>query len=104
MSRKVRVGLIGSGFISAIHAEALSRCAEAELFVAKPQLRSHAQGGVGDARTINVVRDVEDKKERQQAHGDVAARVLRNLRGGGGDRSRRIRSGQAHLRHNFGGA
>jgi len=37
MSDKVRVGLIGSGFISAIHAEALSRCAEAELFaVASP--------------------------------------------------------------------
>ena len=32
MSRKVRVGLIGSGFISMIHAEALGRCAESELF------------------------------------------------------------------------
>ena len=28
---KVRVGLIGSGFISAIHADALKRCADAEL-------------------------------------------------------------------------
>jgi len=37
MSRKVRVGLIGSGFISMIHAEALGRCAESELFaVASP--------------------------------------------------------------------
>lgn len=37
MSKKVRVGLIGSGFISSIHAEALGRCAEAELFaVASP--------------------------------------------------------------------
>jgi predicted dehydrogenase len=37
MSKKVRVGLIGSGFISAIHAEALGRCADAELFaVASP--------------------------------------------------------------------
>lgn len=37
MSKRVKVGLIGSGFISAIHAEALSRCAEAELFaVASP--------------------------------------------------------------------
>ncbi|HWV98380.1 MAG TPA: Gfo/Idh/MocA family oxidoreductase [Candidatus Acidoferrum sp.] len=37
MSKKVRVGLIGSGFISAIHAESLGRCADAELFaVASP--------------------------------------------------------------------
>ena len=37
MSRKVRVGIVGSGFISSIHADALSRCAAAELFaVASP--------------------------------------------------------------------
>ena len=38
MSRdKIKVGLIGSGFISAIHAEALRRCAQAELVaVASP--------------------------------------------------------------------
>lgn len=31
MSKKVRVGLIGSGFISSIHADALTHCADAEL-------------------------------------------------------------------------
>jgi predicted dehydrogenase len=37
MRDKVRVGLIGSGFISAIHAEALKRCADAEIIaVASP--------------------------------------------------------------------
>ncbi len=37
MSGKVRVGLVGSGFISAIHAEALQRCADAEIIaVASP--------------------------------------------------------------------
>ncbi len=37
MSRKVKVGLIGSGFISSIHAEALKPCADAELVaVASP--------------------------------------------------------------------
>src|SRR5947209_1054389 len=37
MKGKVRVGLIGSGFITAIHADALKRCADAELFaVASP--------------------------------------------------------------------
>ncbi len=35
--KKVKVGLIGSGFVSSIHAEALQRCAAAELFaVASP--------------------------------------------------------------------
>ena len=37
MSDKVKIGLIGSGFISTIHAEALKRCADAELVaVASP--------------------------------------------------------------------
>ncbi len=37
VSRKVRIGLIGSGFISTIHAEALKQCADAELLaVASP--------------------------------------------------------------------
>jgi len=37
MKRKVRVGLIGSGFISTIHAEALRRCDQAEIVaVASP--------------------------------------------------------------------
>ena len=37
MSDKVRVGLVGSGFISSVHAEALKRCADAELLaVASP--------------------------------------------------------------------
>ena len=31
MSHKVKIGLIGSGFISTIHAEALKRCAAAEV-------------------------------------------------------------------------
>jgi len=37
MKQKVKVGLLGSGFISSIHADALSRCADAELVaVASP--------------------------------------------------------------------
>jgi myo-inositol 2-dehydrogenase/D-chiro-inositol 1-dehydrogenase len=37
MDRKVRVGLIGSGFIASIHAESLARCSVAELWaVASP--------------------------------------------------------------------
>ena len=37
MSRKVKIGLVGSGFISTIHAEALKQCADAELLaVASP--------------------------------------------------------------------
>jgi predicted dehydrogenase len=37
MNRRVRVGLIGSQFISTLHAEALQRCTDAELFaVASP--------------------------------------------------------------------
>jgi predicted dehydrogenase len=37
MSDKVKVGLLGSGFISAIHAESLKRCADAEIVaVASP--------------------------------------------------------------------
>jgi len=37
VSRKVKIGLVGSGFISTIHAEALKQCADAELLaVASP--------------------------------------------------------------------
>jgi predicted dehydrogenase len=41
--RKVRVGLVGSGFISTIHAEALKRIPEAELFAVVSPTPSHAR-------------------------------------------------------------
>jgi myo-inositol 2-dehydrogenase / D-chiro-inositol 1-dehydrogenase len=40
---KVRVGIVGSQFISSIHVEALSRCAEAELFAVASPTRDNAQ-------------------------------------------------------------
>ncbi|HOW66169.1 MAG TPA: Gfo/Idh/MocA family oxidoreductase [Candidatus Paceibacterota bacterium] len=39
---KVRVGLVGSQFISTIHAEALKRCADAELFAVASPTPGHA--------------------------------------------------------------
>ena len=41
MKDKVRVGLIGSQFISSIHAESVKQCAQAELFAAASPTRSH---------------------------------------------------------------
>jgi myo-inositol 2-dehydrogenase/D-chiro-inositol 1-dehydrogenase len=41
MKDKVRVGLIGSQFISSIHAESVKQCARAELFAAASPTRSH---------------------------------------------------------------
>ncbi len=43
MSERVRVGIIGSQFISSIHAEALGRCAGAELFAVASPTGDHAQ-------------------------------------------------------------
>lgn len=44
MDRKVRVGLIGSGFVSSIHAESLARCSQAQLWaVASPTPGNAAQ-------------------------------------------------------------
>jgi myo-inositol 2-dehydrogenase/D-chiro-inositol 1-dehydrogenase len=40
---KVRVGIVGSQFISSIHVEALSRCAEAELFAVASPTGNNAQ-------------------------------------------------------------
>lgn len=43
MDRPVRVGLIGSQFISSIHAEALRRCPQAELWGVASPTRAHVQ-------------------------------------------------------------
>lgn len=43
MNRKVRIGLIGSQFISTIHAEALKPCAEAELFAVASPSKNNAR-------------------------------------------------------------
>ena len=43
MSNKVQVGIIGSQFVSHIHALALKRCAEAELFAVASPTPGHAQ-------------------------------------------------------------
>lgn len=43
MNKKVRVGLIGSQFISTIHAEALKRCSEAELLAVASPTPGNAQ-------------------------------------------------------------
>ncbi len=43
MSERVRVGIVGSQFISSIHAEALGRCAGAELFAVASPTGDHAQ-------------------------------------------------------------
>jgi predicted dehydrogenase len=40
---KVRVGLVGSQFISSIHAEAFKRCADAELFAVASPTKSHVR-------------------------------------------------------------
>src|SRR5262245_54908874 len=44
MSRKVRVGLIGSQFISSIHADSVKRCQEAELFAVASPTPGNAKG------------------------------------------------------------
>jgi myo-inositol 2-dehydrogenase / D-chiro-inositol 1-dehydrogenase len=41
---KVRVGLVGSGFISAIHADSLKRCADAEIVAVASPTKGKAQG------------------------------------------------------------
>lgn len=43
MLKRVRVGLIGSQFISSIHAESLKHCANAELFAVASPTREHAE-------------------------------------------------------------
>src|SRR5436190_16255216 len=43
MSKKVKVGLIGSQFISHIHAVSLKRCGEAELFAVASPSSGHAR-------------------------------------------------------------
>ena len=43
MSRKVNVGLIGSQFISAIHAESVKRCPDATLFAVASPTAGNAQ-------------------------------------------------------------
>lgn len=43
MNRKVRIGLIGSQFISTIHAEALKPCADAELFAVASPSKNNAR-------------------------------------------------------------
>src|SRR5438874_1115701 len=43
MSKRIRVGLIGSQFISTIHAEALKRCAKAELFAVASPTKGNAK-------------------------------------------------------------
>jgi myo-inositol 2-dehydrogenase / D-chiro-inositol 1-dehydrogenase len=43
MQNTVRVGLVGSQFISTIHADALSRCAGAELFAVASPTPGHAE-------------------------------------------------------------
>ena len=44
MSRNVRVGLIGSGFISSIHADSLQRCAKAQIVAVASPTPGHAEG------------------------------------------------------------
>jgi myo-inositol 2-dehydrogenase / D-chiro-inositol 1-dehydrogenase len=43
MERRVRVGLIGSQFVSTIHAEALTQCAAAEIVAAASPTKSHVE-------------------------------------------------------------
>src|SRR3954466_14413975 len=43
MNRKVRIGLIGSQFISSIHADALKPCADAELFAVASPSKNNAR-------------------------------------------------------------
>jgi predicted dehydrogenase len=43
MSNKIKVGLIGSQFVSHIHATSLKRCAEAELFAVASPTQGHAK-------------------------------------------------------------
>lgn len=43
MNRRVRVGLIGSQFITTIHAESLHRCADAELFAVASPTKGNAK-------------------------------------------------------------
>jgi myo-inositol 2-dehydrogenase/D-chiro-inositol 1-dehydrogenase len=43
MQSPVRVGIIGSQFISTIHADALQRCAHAEIVAVASRTRQHAQ-------------------------------------------------------------
>jgi myo-inositol 2-dehydrogenase/D-chiro-inositol 1-dehydrogenase len=43
MSKKVRVGLIGSGFITAIHVDALKRCGDAELLAVASPTKDNAK-------------------------------------------------------------
>ena len=43
MSKKIKVGIIGSQFVSHIHTISLKRCAEAELFAVASPTPGHAQ-------------------------------------------------------------
>ncbi|MBI3850191.1 MAG: Gfo/Idh/MocA family oxidoreductase [Verrucomicrobia bacterium] len=43
MNRRVRVGLVGSQFITSIHAESLHRCADAELFAVASPTKGNAK-------------------------------------------------------------
>jgi len=47
MSKRVRVGLVGSQFICSIHAESVRRCAEAELFAVASPTTDHARSFAG---------------------------------------------------------
>ena len=58
MGRKVRVGIIGSQFISTIHAEALRACADAELVAvasdAGPNARARSPSGTASRATSTI--------------------------------------------------
>jgi predicted dehydrogenase len=60
MAKVVRVGLIGSQFISAIHAEALRRCAGAELVAVASPTASHVESF---ARKFDIPRQFTDYRE-----------------------------------------
>ncbi len=60
MAGRVRVGLVGSRFISSIHAEALERCAAAELFAVASPTAEHAREFAERYRIPHRVTDYRD--------------------------------------------
>ncbi|HET8656754.1 MAG TPA: Gfo/Idh/MocA family oxidoreductase [Longimicrobiaceae bacterium] len=60
MRKPVRVGLVGSQFISSIHAESLQRCAQAELVAVASPTAEHAESF---ARRFGIPRFFQDYRE-----------------------------------------
>ena len=64
----------GTGNLQREIADEENPAGRAEDRIAQTQVAFHAEGGIGDVGAVEIVRDVEEKKKRQEPPGDATAR------------------------------